>query len=85
MVDTDNQVELNPRLLCHLYGLAPREAELVVQLVRGATLREAAARLGIREVSARTYLKEIFSKTSTHRQAELVSLVLTGVASLIGG
>ena len=63
------------RLLEHLMGrfdLTLAEAKLAHRLAGGAALREAAAALGIREQTARTYLKRVFQKTETCRQAELV-------------
>jgi DNA-binding CsgD family transcriptional regulator len=52
------------------------EAQLAAHLVRGEDLRTAAARLGITYGTARARLTEIFQKTSTHRQSELVKLLL---------
>ena len=60
-----------------LYGLTAREAELAVHLVGGKPLREAAACMGIGREAARTHLSRILQKTNTHRQAELVRLLLT--------
>src|SRR5262249_26878057 len=61
-------------LHCH-FGLTPSEARLVLQLVTGETLRSAAAELHISYETARTQLKNIFSKTGTCRQAELVAVI----------
>ena len=59
-------------LLHRYFGLTPSEARLALHLVRGETLRSAAAKLHISYETARTQLKHIFSKTGTCRQAELV-------------
>ena len=56
--------------------LTPREASLAELLARDMTLTEAANALAISRENARIHLKRIFSKTDTHRQAELVSLIL---------
>jgi DNA-binding CsgD family transcriptional regulator/PAS domain-containing protein len=66
--------------IAELFDLSATEAALVVELVRGRTLQEAAASIHITEQTARNYSKRIFSKTGTHRQAELVRLILTSVA-----
>jgi DNA-binding CsgD family transcriptional regulator/PAS domain-containing protein len=66
--------------IAELYELSQTEAALVVELVRGNTLAEAAANIHITEQTARTYSKRIFNKTGTRRQAELVRLILTSVA-----
>lgn len=65
-----------------LLGLTVAESELVQQLVSGLSLEEAAAQLGLKAQTVRSRLKVVFQKTHTHRQAELVRLVLTSVAGL---
>lgn len=68
--------------IAELFDLSQTEAALAAQLVRGRTLTEAAASLNLTEYTARNYSKRIFCKTGTHRQAELVRLILTSVASV---
>lgn len=60
------------------YRLTPSEARLVLRLVEGECLREAASALGIKYGTTRSMLKAVFQKTATHRQAELMVLVLNG-------
>jgi DNA-binding CsgD family transcriptional regulator len=64
------------RTLREMFGLTPAEARLTRLLAEGTSLAEAAERLGLRRETARTRIKVIFDKTGTHRQAELVSLVM---------
>src|SRR5262245_58539705 len=64
------------RLRSH-FGLTPAEARLALHLVTGQTLRSAAAKLSISYETARTHLKNIFKKTGTCRQTQLVIVVLT--------
>jgi DNA-binding CsgD family transcriptional regulator len=64
------------------YGLTPAEAALTRLLAEGATLEDAATRVGLRIGTVRTRLKTIFEKTGTHRQADLVRLVLLGSTHL---
>jgi DNA-binding CsgD family transcriptional regulator len=66
------------QLRCH-FGLTPAEARLALHLVTGETLRSAAAKLSISYETARTYLKRIFRKTKTCRQAELVMIIFTAL------
>ena len=70
-------------LRCH-FGLTPAEARLALHLVAGETLRSAAVKLGISYETARTCLKNIFNKTGTCRQAELVIVILTALPGCIG-
>jgi DNA-binding CsgD family transcriptional regulator len=57
------------------FGLTPAETRLALALANGMGLRDAAERNGVRLSTARVQLKSIFSKTETHRQAELVALL----------
>src|SRR5262245_30986886 len=66
-------------LLRSHFDLTPAEARLALHLVAGETLRSAEAKLAITYETARTHLKNIFSKTGTCRQAELVVVLLTAV------
>ena len=61
------------------FGLTLAEARLALHLVTGETLRSAAAKLSISYETARTQLKNVFGKTGTCRQAELVVVVLTAL------
>jgi DNA-binding CsgD family transcriptional regulator len=58
------------------FKLTPCEAKLVMRLTHGDCLRTAAEALGITYQTARTLLKTVFLKTNTHRQAELIIVVL---------
>lgn len=81
--DPEQQVDTPPELLARLYGLTPREAALTALLLQGIDLREATDKLGMARHTARTHLRYIFEKTGTHRQAELVGLLLRGPAGLL--
>lgn len=58
------------------YGLTAAEAELAAEIVKGDGREAAAKRRGISVATARSQLSSIFEKTRTHRQAELVHLLL---------
>jgi len=64
------------RLRSH-FGLTQAEARLALRLVAGETLRSAAVELSISYETARTHLKNIFKKTATGRQTQLVVVILT--------
>jgi DNA-binding CsgD family transcriptional regulator len=65
-----------------LYGLTEAETQLVELLCQGSTLDEAAGVRGVTMNTARSQLKQVFAKTHTSRQSELVRLVVSGVASI---
>ncbi len=62
-----------------LLGLTPAEAAVTAALCNGESLNDYAARRGLSRHTVRTLLRNAMSKTDTHRQAELVSLVLSSV------
>lgn len=65
-----------PAHLSKLLGLTPSEARLAHALTVTGTLEEAARMCGLTPATARTYLKVVFGKTGTRRQADLVRLVM---------
>jgi DNA-binding CsgD family transcriptional regulator len=68
--------------LTDLFGLLPSEARLAWAIVRGMSITEAAAELGITVETARTYSKQIYGKTGARGQADLIRTVLTSVLAL---
>src|SRR5262245_15045940 len=71
-------------LLRRHFDLTPAEARLALHLVAGETLRSAEAKLSITYETARSGLKNIFNKTGTCRQAELVVVILTALPGCVG-
>ncbi|MCH2169217.1 hypothetical protein MK489_00420 [Myxococcota bacterium] len=69
-------------VLKSLYSLTRAEAELVGLLASGKSLEEVANERGITMNTARSQLKQVFAKTDTRRQGELVQIVLTGIATI---
>ncbi len=67
-----------------LFSLTIAEAALVARLSHGLTLEETSQSLGLSIQTARTRLKTIFQKADTHRQADLVRLVLTTLMPMEG-
>jgi DNA-binding CsgD family transcriptional regulator len=63
-------------ILAKTFGLTPSEAKLAHIIARGAAPNIAARELNISRETARNQLRSIFAKTGTHRQAELVALLL---------
>ena len=69
-------------VLTDIYGLTPAEGELAQLLAQGRSLEEAAQIRGVTLNTARSQLKQVFAKTDTNRQGQLLQLVLSGVASI---
>jgi len=60
------------------FGLTRGEARVVRRLAEGRSIKRIAEELRVSPETARTHAKRAMQKTNTHRQAELVSLVLQG-------
>ncbi|MCB1715947.1 MAG: helix-turn-helix transcriptional regulator, partial [Candidatus Competibacteraceae bacterium] len=60
--------------LTQLYQLTPAQTRLTTLIVAGHTLAHAARELKVSENTVRSHLKQIFQKTETHSQMELVHL-----------
>ncbi|MBJ7535856.1 helix-turn-helix transcriptional regulator [Rhodomicrobium vannielii ATCC 17100] len=58
------------------FGLTPAEKRLVHELLAGHNLQESAEILNITRATSRNRLAHIMSKTGTHRQSELIQLIL---------
>lgn len=76
VMEPDRPPAIGSTVLAEMFQLTRREAALATLLTRGIGLSEAAARLQIGVGTARGYLKQVLAKTGTHRQAELVALLL---------
>jgi DNA-binding CsgD family transcriptional regulator len=75
ITDPDTRPRVSRQRLRGAFGLTDAEAQLAAALVAGDDLQAAAERLGIQYATARARLAEIFLKTNTHRQSELIHLI----------
>jgi DNA-binding CsgD family transcriptional regulator len=82
VTDVEAQTLQHNEPLRKLYALTHAEVELVELLCDGWSLEEASAQRGVTMNTARSQLKQIFFKTGTSRQSELVRLVLAGIAPI---
>lgn len=80
--DADSRVSPTPGELLSLFGVTRVEAELLAHLCMGEDLRAFAQSRGVSIHTARTQLKQVMAKTRTHRQSDLVRLVMNSPAGL---
>jgi DNA-binding CsgD family transcriptional regulator len=71
---------LDPAMLQTLFSLTAAESALAQAVLGGDSLEQVAAELGVSPNTVKTQLKSIYVKTDTHRQAQLVRLLM-GLAS----
>ena len=81
VIDPEMQRERPIDLFAAAYSLTPRERAVLSVIVEGDGLPRAAETLDIAVTTARTYLQQIFQKTRTVKQAELVRLFFDTVGS----
>jgi DNA-binding CsgD family transcriptional regulator len=73
-------IPTSPEVIAQSYELTPSELRVLLALVEVGGVLAIAETLGISETTVRFHLRQLFDKTGTHSQAELVKLV-AGFAS----
>jgi DNA-binding CsgD family transcriptional regulator len=80
--DPERSVRFDQTRIARLYGLSRAESRVAALLASGYRLEQVAESLDIAYETVRKHLKQIFGKTGTYRQAELVRMLVTGPAGL---
>lgn len=77
---SDPQTDIRPQVResARSFGLTVVETELVCHLVQGTSLEEIATALRVSSHTVRKYLQQVFAKTGTGRQADLILLLIGG-------
>jgi DNA-binding CsgD family transcriptional regulator/PAS domain-containing protein len=76
IIDPEDEPEPTAVMLRRLYHLTEAETQVALHVMHGADLKQIAEELSISYTTVRTRLQHVFDKTDTHRQAELVRLLL---------
>jgi DNA-binding CsgD family transcriptional regulator len=84
VTDPRKPLETPQEILQRLFGLTAREAAVLQILAEGKDVHAAAARLGVGIATVRSHVKHIMETTGASRQAELVRLVLSSPAWVVG-
>jgi DNA-binding CsgD family transcriptional regulator len=79
IINPEQEPEPPKMLIRSLFGLTDAEADVAVRVMRGDGLKPIATDLALSRATVNTHLQHIFDKTDTHRQAELVRLLLATV------
>src|SRR6185436_11352842 len=64
-----------PEAMAKAFQLTPAELRVLFAITEVGGVPEVAEVLGIADTTVRFHLRQLFEKTSTHRQADLVKLV----------
>ncbi len=74
--DLERPTKLSLTAFARHFGLTPAQTALAQEMIKADGVAAAAKRLGISYATARTHLVQIFQKTGTCRQSELVRLAM---------
>lgn len=77
LYDLQAASSVDPQVLCRIFELTPAEALAALQIAAGGTVDDMAARLGVSVNTFKTQLQAAYMKTGTHRQADLLKLLLS--------
>lgn len=78
-LSSPTQAEMvSERLLIDLFSLTPTEARIAALLASGARSSEIAQRLHISATTVSFHMRNLFQKTGTNRQIDLVAMILAG-------
>ncbi len=69
--------------LMQAYGFTLAEAGVAQMLLRGNGVAAVAERLGISLETARTHLRRVLTKTGTHRQSDLMLVLMREVGAIV--
>jgi DNA-binding CsgD family transcriptional regulator len=77
---TGSTATADPIFIGSMFDLTPAEAKLAVALLDGGELKGIAAAQHVSLETVRAQLKSIFLKTQTHRQSDLIALLMRATA-----
>ncbi|HWW49529.1 MAG TPA: response regulator [Xanthobacteraceae bacterium] len=82
VVDPDKQAEISAEVLASLFGCTSAEARLAAALVAGKRLEEIGEEFGVKQTTITFHLQNLFQKTQTNRQVDLVALLIRATIPL---
>lgn len=83
VADAERSLGNVEKLLVSVHGLTRTEARLAGLMAQGLNPSEAAQRMGVGITTVRSHLRQLFRKTGTRRQAELVRRIVAGLAGCL--
>lgn len=77
LIDTEQRTKVSGETLVRLYNLTPAETRVALLLIDGKRLDQIAEELDVAQTTIVFHLKNLFRKTETNRQADLVRVLLS--------
>ncbi|TCT44464.1 DNA-binding CsgD family transcriptional regulator [Martelella mediterranea] len=78
LADPERRGRAPETLWMDLFGLTPAEARIAGALANGARNVDVAEELGVSQTTIAFHMRNLFQKTGTNRQADLIALILVG-------
>jgi DNA-binding CsgD family transcriptional regulator len=76
VIDPEQRTHPEHAVLQRLYGLTRAETQVALRVMRGDGLKPISDDMSVSMATVKTHLQHVFFKTGTHRQAELVRLLM---------
>jgi DNA-binding response OmpR family regulator/DNA-binding CsgD family transcriptional regulator len=77
VIDTEQRTKISGETLVRLYNLTKSETRIALMLIDGKRVDQIAEELEVAQTTVVFHLKNLFRKTDTHRQADLVRVLLS--------
>ncbi|MBZ6075018.1 helix-turn-helix transcriptional regulator [Microvirga puerhi] len=77
LIDTEQRTKVSGETLVRLYNLTPSETRVALMLIDGKRLDQIAEELDVAQTTVVFHLKNLFRKTETNRQADLIRVLLS--------
>ncbi|MCB8820883.1 helix-turn-helix transcriptional regulator [Microvirga rosea] len=77
LIDTEQRTKVSGETLVRLYNLTPSETRVALMLIDGKRLDQIADELEVAQTTVVFHLKNLFRKTETNRQADLIRVLLS--------
>lgn len=81
LADPDRRVRVPQKVVAKLFGLTPTESRIALALAEGQRTEKIAADMNITATTVAFHLRNLFQKTDTNRQADLIALILAASMS----
>lgn len=84
IIDTEQRTKVSGDTLVRLYNLTPSETRVALMLIDGKRLDQIAEELDVAQTTVVFHLKNLFRKTDTNRQADLIRVLLSVPLRTVG-
>ena len=80
--DPERRLELSEEVVASLFGLTSAESRIAIALAEGRRRDQIAKEFEVSRTTVAFHLRNLFQKTATHRQTDLIALILVGLMAI---